>query len=131
MSDINTNESLTNEKLQKRLEVDARLIQQIWAAMRKDLAKLDLQHHMPETVPEFSNRVIKSDSFDGNESFLGEWQNEGHIVGSIVIHGNGMAFAEYDIVQPHPIKEKWFIEAVTAWGGLDAINSELKLLLAV
>jgi len=34
-------------------------------------------------------------------------------------------------VEPHPKDERWFVEAVNAWGKNDTVKAELRLLPAV
>ena len=43
----------------------------------------------------------------------------------------GQAFAGFDVLLPHPRKPAWVIEAVTAWGRVGALKSELRLLPAL
>ncbi|MCV6637392.1 hypothetical protein [Candidatus Albibeggiatoa sp. nov. NOAA] len=74
---------------------------------------------------------IVKDPFDGSESLKGMWdgQNGGH--GSIMLYPDGKVYAEVDVIQIHPNKPKWFVEGVTAWGHIDKLKTELKLLPAL
>jgi hypothetical protein len=57
------------------------------------------------------------------------WLNaKGHEVGSILFYPDGAFYAEYDVVQPHPQKSQWFVEAITAWGRGDQVKTEARLL---
>lgn len=72
---------------------------------------------------------LSRDPFDGQESLQGYWQNaKGYKVGSILFYPDGAFYAEYDIVQPHPLKKQWFVEAMTAWGRGDQVKTEARLL---
>lgn len=73
--------------------------------------------------------TLNRDPFSQLDSLEGNWSNQHGIkVGSILFHGDGSFFAEYDVVQPHPTKKNWFVEAVTAWGNEMGIKSEARLL---
>ncbi|WP_353570028.1 hypothetical protein [Candidatus Albibeggiatoa sp. nov. BB20] len=71
--------------------------------------------------------IIK-DPYDGSESLKGMWDGQNGGYGSILLYPNGMMYAEVDVIQIHPNKPKWFVEAVTAWGRAENIKTELKLL---
>ncbi|SMF28659.1 hypothetical protein SAMN02745866_01841 [Alteromonadaceae bacterium Bs31] len=113
---------------QQRLEAEWPLIEQLWWAMREALRPLGLLNHVPAELKYFDLLYIKSDPFDASESLFGEWRENNSLLGSVVIHENGNAFAELDILIPHPLKKAWFIEAVTAWGTRENIKAELRLL---
>ena len=75
------------------------------------------------------NFTLNRDPFSQQDSLEGSWTNQHGIkIGSMLFHGDGSFFAEYDVVQPHPTKKKWFVEAVTAWGNAAGIKSEARLL---
>lgn len=75
---------------------------------------------------------LTHDSYANYDSLEAKWMGkQNNRVGSIVFHGDGSFFAEYDVVQPHPTDKRWFIEAIEAWGNETSIKTELKLLSAV
>jgi len=75
---------------------------------------------------------IKPDTVDGVDCLTGDWKDpSGYRVGQIQFNGDGSFFAEHDIVLAHPGDKRWFVEAVEAWGRLNQINSEPRLLAAV
>jgi hypothetical protein len=49
-------------------------------------------------------------------------------VGRLQFNSDATFYAEYDVIKPHPVKSKWFVEGVTAWGKADHIKAEAKLL---
>ena len=49
-------------------------------------------------------------------------------IGRLQFNSDGTFYAEYDVVKNHPTKPKWFIEGITAWGKVDNIKAEAKLL---
>jgi len=68
---------------------------------------------------------IEKDSFSGDYALLGKWYASNKLLcGSIVFHGDGTFFAEYDVIENHPKYKQWFIEAITAWGRDDSIKVE-------
>jgi hypothetical protein len=46
----------------------------------------------------------------------------------VILHQDGKIFAELDVLQPHPTKTKFYVEGVNAWGSLNNLRAELKLL---
>jgi len=72
---------------------------------------------------------LSLDSFAKQNSLQGIWTGlRNNRLGSIVFHGDGSFYAEYDVIQPHPTDKRWFIEAIEAWGNESSIKTELKLL---
>ncbi|TVZ38832.1 hypothetical protein P886_3215 [Alteromonadaceae bacterium 2753L.S.0a.02] len=100
----------------------------VWKAMREQLQPVNLEQLLAEDPPDFGSVEVRKDPFDQSESLIAHWYNKGQMVGNIVIHANDQAFAEYDVVQPHPSKTGWFIEATTAWGSASRISAELRLI---
>lgn len=69
------------------------------------------------------------DPFTQSRDLVGYWfDTKQQRVGQLRFHGDGSFYAEYDIVQPHPKKPRWFVEAINAWGREDNIKAEAKLL---
>jgi hypothetical protein len=50
------------------------------------------------------------------------------LIGQIQFNSDGSFYAEYDVVQPHPSKKQFFVEAINAWGHENNIKTEAKLL---
>jgi len=72
---------------------------------------------------------LERDPASGDYSLVGAWVNEkGLKLGSLVFHADGSFFVEHDVVQPHPARKQWFVEAVNAWGRDNEIRAELRLL---
>lgn len=76
---------------------------------------------------------LQRDTLTGQDSLLGVWMNptSGYRQGSMLFHADGSFFAEYDVLQPHPTKRKWVVEAVTVWGKGDDIKGDPRLLPAL
>lgn len=69
------------------------------------------------------------DPYTQSEDLVGYWYDiSQQRIGQIQFHGDGSVYAEYDIVQPHPSKKQFFVEAINAWGSQENIKTEAKLL---
>ena len=112
-----------------RLAIEHQTLEAVWTALRQTLAKQGFGNALSVIPRKLSRCELRRDAFDGSESFFGEWRNdEGKLLGSVLIHAEGQVFAEFDVLKPHPTDRSWFVEAVTAWGNRNAIKSELRLL---
>jgi hypothetical protein len=70
-----------------------------------------------------------TDPYTQSEDLVGFWYDAAkQRIGQIKFHGDGSFYAEYDVLQPHPGKKNYFVEAVNAWGKEDNIKTEAKLL---
>ena len=80
-------------------------------------------------APSLASYSLEQDPASGDYTLLGTWFNQrGAKQGSLVFHADGSFFVEHDVVEPHPRKPHWFVEAVNAWGRGDSIKAELRLL---
>lgn len=103
--------------------------QAICAALNEELAKYFVVEK--PLVPDFASAEfsLHKDSYSGENALQGVWRDRfGQKLGEVIIHGDSSFHAEYDVIKPHPVKRKWFVEAVTAWGNREQMKSELKLL---
>lgn len=115
--------------LQEKLDENRELGQLICNTLETELVKLALEK--PLQAPQWNDAEFKvhHDPALGNESLEALWLGKnGAKLGSAILHADGTFFAEYDVIQPHPSKAKWFVEAVTAWGRDGIIKSEARLL---
>ncbi|THG77216.1 hypothetical protein E5198_16815, partial [Pseudomonas sp. A-1] len=75
---------------------------------------------------------LREDPYDHSQALYAEWRDAGGaLLGSLLVHADGQAFAEFDVMLAHPRRPQWVIEAVTAWGRVGALKSELRLLPAL
>jgi hypothetical protein len=75
---------------------------------------------------------LSEDPYSRDETLTGTWRNGRDAkVGSVVFHGDGSFYAEYDLVCAHPRDARWFVEAVTAWGRGEQVKTEARLLPAL
>lgn len=123
--------SLENS-LEQRLQEVEPLFAEVWQALAGLLCAAGLEQPLAVAGTPHSHAEVRVDSFDQNQSLYAEWRTSaGGYQGSILVHGNGQAFAEFDVLLPHPCKPAWVIEAATAWGYRGALKSELRLLPAL
>lgn len=72
---------------------------------------------------------MEKDPYSGHFSLVGKWLNAHQItLGTIIFHADGTFFAEYDVIEDHPTKKLFFVEAITAWGRDENIKLELRLI---
>ncbi len=79
--------------------------------------------------PSAAHYRLERDPSSGEQGLVGEWLDaNGMKLGSLLFHADGSFFVEQDIVRPHPVKKRWFVEAVNAWGRDGDIKAEARLL---
>lgn len=123
---------MTNAMLEKRLEDARPLFAEIWQRLADSLREAGLDQGLAVSGTPPARVELREDSYDHSQSLYAEWRTPGGgYLGSVLIHGDGQAFAEFDVLLPHPGKPKWVIEAATAWGYRGALKSELRLLPAL
>lgn len=97
----------------------------------ENIAKLGFPLQTRISLPDFDAAAFSlvTDPFTQSQDLVGYWYNaEKQRIGQIKFHGDGSFYAEYDVVRPHPRKKHCFVEAINAWGKMDNIKSEAKLL---
>lgn len=118
--------------LEQRLQQAEPLFAEIWQALAGLLAAAGIEQPLAVAGTPHSRSELRVDSFDQNQSLYAEWRTPGGgYQGSILVHADGLAFAEFDVLLAHPHKPSWVIEAATAWGRHGAVKSELRLLPAL
>lgn len=119
-----------SDDLRTRWEEVRELGETICHIMAEEVKKLGLDAQAKVTAPwERVKFELVNDPATGQTSLSGVWIDQhGQRVGNIVFHCDGTFFAEYDVIQNHPSKPKWFVEAVNAWGKRDMIKAEPRLL---
>lgn len=116
----------------ERVAAEQVVIDQVISAMVAQLAKQGLSHLLQNDQVVLAGYELRKDPYDGSEGLYAEWRNErGQRLGSMLLHGGGQVFAEFDVIQAHPTDARWFVEAVAAWGTPANLKSELRLLPAV
>ena len=97
----------------------------------ESIAKLGFSVQTPIDLPNYdaAQFSLVIDPYTQSQDLVGYWyDNRKQRIGQIQFHGDGSVYAEYDVVQPHPRKRQFFVEAINAWGQQDNIKIEAKLL---
>lgn len=95
------------------------------------IVKLGFSAQTSVTLPEFEEAEFRLilDPLTQDSNLAGYWYNDKkQRIGQIQFNSDGSFYAEYDVVQPHPSKKQFFVEAINAWGREDNIKTEAKLL---
>lgn len=97
----------------------------------ENIVKLGFSLQTPINLPVFeaAEFSLVTDPYTQSQDLVGYWYSPAkQRIGQIKFHGDGSFYAEYDVVQPHPKKKQFFVEAINAWGKADNIKTEAKLL---
>ena len=130
MFDCNLAMKECSSNLQERWEQVRALGESICNVLADEVAIIGLSEKACATAPwERARFELQRDPASGQTSLVGIWRDTGgQRVGSIIFHCDGSFFAEYDVVAQHPTDQRWFVEAVNAWGKHDTIKAEPRLL---
>lgn len=133
MYDFNLAMNECSNNLQERWEQVRALGESICMALSDEVTKIGLPEKARLIAPwERARFEMQRDPASGQYSLVGTWQDsKGQRVGCIIFHCDGSFFAEYDIVEPHPTDQRWFVEAVNAWGKNETVKVEPRLLPSV
>jgi len=81
-------------------------------------------------IPTFESAqfTLEHDKYNGQQTLMGSFYPSKHYrAGFLLFHSDGSCFAEYHVMQLHPSKPKWFIEAVEAWVRDGQIKTDTRL----
>ena len=118
-----------NTETRTHLEEVRQTGQTICEALCSEITKLGLPDSISMPVLDDADYILSPDPMNGKNSLVGTWRNDkGQKTGEILFHADGSFYAEYDVVRPHPKKQNWFVEGVTAWGNDSVVKAEPKLL---
>ncbi len=120
------------DPLDARLEADSPAIEGLRAALRGQLLRYGFATLAGRVDEPLVNPELRRDTFDGQESLFAEWRTpSGALLGYLLVHGGGQSYAEFDVLQPHPQRPQWVIEAIVAWGDAAQVKAEPRLLPAL
>lgn len=123
-----------SENLDARIKSAQPQAAAVCAELNRQIIKLGFPEDSANvTLDEHMQYSLQRDTLTGQDSLLGVWMHptSGYRQGSMLFHADGSFFAEYDVLQPHPTKRKWVVEAVTVWGKGDDIKGDPRLLPAL
>ena len=121
----------SNISLTEHIAVKRAYGQAVCASMIKTMLKLGFTENLDLQKPDFDSAVFSQeiDPYLQSLYLVGYWYNASkQRIGQIKFNCDGSFYAEFDVVQPHPSKKRWFVEAINAWGSQDDIRAEAKLL---
>lgn len=123
----------SEDPLALRKEAERSLGEAARAAMQRELDKLGLSEEI--SIPDYDQAQFSflRDTGTGEDSLLCDWlDTREHRCGQVLIHADGSFWAEFDVIRAHPTDQRWFVDAVTAWGAnIEAIKSEPRLMAAL
>lgn len=120
-----------NQTLEQHIAAKRPFGQTICQHIGDNIVKLGFSPQTGIAAPDFAAAEFSlvTDPFTQSQDLVGYWYNAGkQRIGQIKFHGDGSFYAEFDVVQPHPSKKRYFVEAINAWGRQDNIKTEAKLL---
>lgn len=102
-------------------------VEAVLAFMAEQLAAIGMTAELPGWSDALTS--LEQDPVDASPIFNGKWRDShGYQQGEITIRADGMIWAECDILQPHPTRARWFVEAITTWGTTDSLAGEPRLI---
>lgn len=119
-----------DHQIEKHKPLGDEICRELLQAIKKmGFSESEIEGSLEFVKAEFS--LIK-DPYTTHHNLTGYWYGKNkQRIGNIQFLSDGSFYAEYDIVKPHPTQNKWFVEAMSAWGKSGQIKTEAKLLLAV
>ncbi len=121
----------SNTSLSEHIVAKQAYGQSVCDSMIETIAKLGFPENLELQKPDFDSAVfsLETDPYLQSLYLVGFWYSESkQRIGQIKFNCDGSFYAEFDVVQPHPSKNRWFVEAINAWGSQDDIRTEAKLL---
>lgn len=130
MLEVKMMKQVFGNNLQERWEQVRGLGESICQALANEVRKIGITDKARVIAPwERASFELQRDPANGEYSLLGIWKDVGGgNKGRIIFHSDGSFYAEYDVVEPHPQDQRWFVEAVHAWGKNGNIKTEPRLL---
>lgn len=123
-----------SDALTAKIQENAAQAEIICAELNRQILKLGFPVERANVVIDDSMQYrLERDPASGLDSLVGMWMHptSHYKLGTLLFHVDGSFFAEYDILQPHPSKSKWFVEAINVWGNANTIKGDPKLLPAL
>ena len=121
---------LTEYRIKQRLAEVRALTDQIDQCFQQEVERLGFDDASVRLQPAAkADYYLEKDPASGEYTLVGDWLDKrGYKEGTLVFHADGSFFVEQNVVQPHPRKKKWFVEAINAWGKGDEIKAEARLM---
>lgn len=120
-----------SESIEHHIEAKRAFGAAVCQRISENIAKLGFSVQTRIDLPNYdaAQFSLVTDPYTQSQDLVGHWyDSRKQRIGQIQFRGDGSFYAEYDIVQPHPLKKQYFVEAINAWGRQDNIKTEAKLL---
>lgn len=117
------------QQLEQRITDVAEQGKALLAALRDKLGTLNFAGEKV-VIPAFDEAkfTLEYDLYNGKQTLMGSFYPSPHYrAGFLLFHSDGSCFAEYHIMQLHPDKPNWFVEAVEAWVRDGKIMTDMRL----
>lgn len=104
------------------------LVKDLVDAMCVELRRYGLDRQDILALQDCRLKELRHDPVDDSHALYMEWRDSyGHCRGSLLVYADGMAYAEWDVLQLHPQRPQCFVEAVTSWGRVGEVKADLNL----
>lgn len=127
---MSVNTQSEEDTLTERLRSIEPLVRQVCQSMQNEAQKIGFstdEFHVAD--PAQASYRLERDPADGSYTVAGEWRNaRGEKSGLLRFHADGSFFVEYDVIRDHPTNNRWFVEAMNAWGKDSLIRCEARCL---
>ncbi len=123
-----------SDALNARIQQHAPQTETICAELNRQIIKLGFAAERATVQAQALEQFrLERDPASGLDTLVGVWMHPSshYKLGTLLFHGDGSFFAEYDVLQPHPSKPQWFVEAVSVWGNAENMKGDPKLLPAL
>ncbi len=120
-------------ELQSRIEAFRMIGDPLCQSLCDCLRNMGMERRwLPRIALDELSYSAQHDPYSGETTLHGEWRDVGGpLRGSLDYRADGTLYLEYDVLQPHPTDKRWIIEAITAWGSVDNLKVEPRLMAAV
>ena len=117
------------EQLEQRIAEVTEQGMTLLAALREKVDGLSLGGEQIVIPPfESAKFTLEHDLYNGQQTLMASfYPSQYYRAGFLLFHSDGSCFAEYHVMQLHPSKPKWFIEAVEAWVRDGEIRTDTRL----
>jgi hypothetical protein len=119
-----------DESIETRFKSVKGLAAEILSRMNDEVVKLGFEDgEVQLKTADEAAFGLERDPSNSLYSLVGYWMDKNCArQGCLLFHPDGSFYVEQDIVRPHPLKKRWFVEALNAWGRDGNIKVEPKLL---
>lgn len=116
-------------ELSARIDATATTGQALLDALQAKIDRLDLPGDRI-ILPAFDSArfTLEQDPGDRGQTLRAAfYPSEFYCIGFLLFHDNGSTYAEYHVMQLHPTRPRWFVEAAEAWLRDGQIRTDLRL----